>query len=691
MRKSASFFVAPSGSDDHQGSELMPFRTLARAQQAVREEIREGMWEDVTVYLRDGLYPMESVLRFDERDSGRNGCRVVYRSAPGEQPILAGGRVITGWQRYNDTIWRVKLEPGRSFQTLYADGKRITKARLPAAGYYLTDEHTITDKTGISIKPGDIPSKADLSSAQVFVWPGEGEWNWFSETKPIRSFDPQHGRIDFESPCTWDIGSQSRYYIQGSLGFLRQSGQFHLDESEGILYYWPSTGTPEQQTVIAPAANRLLELNGRGQAVENIFFSGVTLECTDFYREYRMMMDNAEREEHRDGMIYVNRARDIEISGCVIRNAGSSGIFLDRYAQNIVIDGNRIEHIGHIGIHVCGFAPGEGDFASAEQSYTNKGHSITNNTIRYGGEMVGHGCGILLFQSGDNDVSHNLIEHMPRYGISLKGLRHKAMPATLYGTPVTWENHWDFLHSRNNRISYNDISHVMEDSQDGGLIESWGAGRGNVIHGNRLHHSGIHFSFGFGIYLDDASDDFTVTHNVLDHLYQTGEGKLWMLIFSKGIGNRIRNNLLVANPDAVSAVGTQEMADEENKGVLVERNIIVDSGMIYYFVNWRPDRFEAADCNLYWRGGTLPSVGGELPLPPAAGDLLGRHVYDWDSWKSLSGGKFDGGSCVADPVFVDEAGGDYRLKPESPAYMLGWNDIEWEKIGPRSGSFSQKS
>src|SRR5690606_15348632 len=142
--------------------------------------------------------------------------------------------------------------------------------------------------------------------------------------------------------------------------------------------------------------------------------------------------------------------------------------------------------------------------------------------IKHGGELIGHGCGILLYQSGNNEIANNLIADMPRYGISMKGLRHKEMPSELYGIPVIWDNHGDFLHSRNNRIAFNDISNVMTDSQDGGLIEVWGVGRGNIIHGNYLHNSGIHFSFGFGIYLDDAADDFTVTNNVISNLYSTG-------------------------------------------------------------------------------------------------------------------------------------------------------------------------
>lgn len=680
-----NFFISPYGSDGNPGSESSPFASFHRAQEAVRDAIRLGMAQDVTVYARGGRYLMEQTLQFDERDSGRNGFRVIYRSMPGEEAVLTGGRSVTEWEPHDGVIWKSKLEKGTSFHTLYASGERVTKARLPAKGYFLTDGQSHAEKDGIIVRAEDIPESADLSCAQVFVWPGEGEWNWFSETKAVSAYDPVSRRVTFEQPCIWDIGAGSRYYIQGSLDFLRCPGQFHLDEKENILYYRPAAGLPQDQTVIAPCLTKLLEVHGAERPVENLVFSGLVLECTDFYRDYGAMMENSETDDRRDGLIVINWARSVEITDCILRHSGSSGIFLNHYAQSITIDDNTIENFGHIGIHVSGFAPGDGPFASADASYTNRGHLITNNHIHHGGQLVGHGSGIVLFQSGDNDVSHNVIRYMPRYGVSLKGVRHKVMPDNLYGIPVTWDNHWDFIHTRNNRIAFNDISHVMEDSQDGGLIEAWGPGIGNIIQGNRLHHSGIHFSFGFGIYLDDAADDFLVIGNLLHDLYATGSGKLWMLIFSKGIGNRIYNNLMVNNPDAIAAIGTQEMAGEENKEVKIERNIVANSGMMYYFVNWRPDRFESADRNLFWRGGREATVGGELPLRAQGADILGRNEYSWESWRSILDGKFDANTLIMPPLFIDESSGDYRLRPESPAYLLGWRDIERERIGPAKG------
>ena len=44
-------------------------------------------------------------------------------------------------------------------------------------------------------------------------------------------------------------------------------------------------------------------------------------------------------------------------------------------------------------------------------------------------------------------------------------------------------------------------------------------------------------------------------------------------------------------------------------------------------------------------------------------------------------------SIVADPKFVDPAKDDYRLRPDSPALMLGFKPIPIEKIGPYADPF----
>jgi len=73
-----------------------------------------------------------------------------------------------------------------------------------------------------------------------------------------------------------------------------------------------------------------------------------------------------------------------------------------------------------------------------------------------------------------------------------------------------------------------------------------------------------------------------------------------------------------------------------------------------------------ADHNLYFLAG-----GGELKA-------RGAGMATFEDWRKLG---FDEDSPVADPLFVDPAADNYALKPQSPAFGLGFQAIDTTKIG----------
>ncbi|MCU0871839.1 MAG: hypothetical protein MUE50_05795, partial [Pirellulaceae bacterium] len=72
------------------------------------------------------------------------------------------------------------------------------------------------------------------------------------------------------------------------------------------------------------------------------------------------------------------------------------------------------------------------------------------------------------------------------------------------------------------------------------------------------------------------------------------------------------------------------------------------------------------DSNLYFQ-----SQGAALRIADLPGEAL-------EDWRKLG---FDQHSLVADPLFVDPAQGDYSLKPDSPAWKLGFQPIPFAKMG----------
>jgi hypothetical protein len=332
------------------------------------------------------------------------------------------------------------------------------------------------------------------------------------------------------------------------------------------------------------------------------------------------------------------------------------------HAQGIEVSSNLIRFNGLHGVSLHGLGLGDED--------VNHHNLVENNHIHHCGRLVGHGYGVRIAQSGNNRIIHNDIHHMPRYGTTIKGLRYQVLKEQVDG--VTWENRHDFLHSRENLIAYNHIHHVNQDSQDTGAMESWGPGRDNVYDHNLIHDTGnSEFNLQSGIYLDDATDYFTVTNNIIYGVFGTGGDQC---IFAKGIGNRIENNILIVNPGNSAAIRNMEMGGERGDSHVYVRNIIYfesGDGDIYGFVNWNDTRISTSDYNLFWKpGGDLTIDGG-----PADGPLA--------NWLELFEGRFDGNSMVSDPMFVDPKRRDYRLRPGSPALGLGFVDIDTSEIGLR--------
>jgi hypothetical protein len=62
-------------------------------------------------------------------------------------------------------------------------------------------------------------------------------------------------------------------------------------------------------------------------------------------------------------------------------------------------------------------------------------------------------------------------------------------------------------------------------------------------------------------------------------------------------------------------------------------------------------------------------------------DVTIRQCEPGDGWTAWQARGADRHSVVADPLFVDPANDDYRLKPESPAFKLGFKPIPVERIG----------
>lgn len=91
----ADLHVSPSGNDSNPGTAAQPHRTLTAARNAVRL-MNTAMTDDIVVHLHGGEYALTQTVVFEPQDSGSGGHKVIYRAAPGETPIIKGGRRSDG-------------------------------------------------------------------------------------------------------------------------------------------------------------------------------------------------------------------------------------------------------------------------------------------------------------------------------------------------------------------------------------------------------------------------------------------------------------------------------------------------------------------------------------------------------------------------------------------------------------------
>lgn len=678
------FHVSPTGNDDWTGKRpeptedgTGPFRTVDRAQAAVREAIADGMDEDVVVTLAGGNYYRDEPLRFDTRDGGRDGYTVIYRNRPGESPAIVGGRPITGWEPIEEGIYAADVGD-RDFFTLFEDDRRCRPARFPTEGYAnveAADEAAPRAAFRVDAEVAAALEGVNTADLEVSIWPGGpgGERSWFNDVIDVERYDPDDRTIHLAEEARYELGAGSRYALQGAPALLETSGEFALDRAAGRVYYKPRSEPIEDRDIVVPTNQRTLVFAGafRYEPVANVRIDGVDVRVSDRSPQ----VGGGFEDDTNCGLIQLAHVRDIEIRNARIAGAGLHGILLDEGARDVTIAGNEISDIGHTGVQLR--TP-----RLARECYTTD-NRIHDNHIHHVGRTVGHGAGILVSNCAVTAITHNRIHHTTRYAISLKAFRPGAFLGevdALDGIELTEETVREFTHTKRNVIAYNDVSHANLDSQDTGVIESWGAGPGNVIDHNRIHDSQIPFSFGFGLYLDDAADEFTVTNNVIHDLNKDGDGTLRHPIMSKGIGNRFRNNVIADN-DASAVLGTMTMGGEPNRDLVVHHNVFCNSGDdVYGFNNWNDDRFRYADYNLIHNESDEYGVDG---VPWHFADDSGHplSVETFTDWQAIARYAFDESSVVDEPRFVDAASGDYRLAHDSPGRPLGIHSIPIPTIG----------
>ncbi len=633
------FYVSPEGKDTWNGSKRKPFPTVTQARDAVRAMKKNAPLEKpVTVSIRGGLYELTKPILFAPEDSGTESCPVTYSAYPGEIPVLSGGRKITGWKQREKGIWETEIPEVKSgewyFHQLFVNGKRCQRARIPNDGFYHVDgEISLDEKAGFTYRDDDIkPEWAEAGDIEVIALQA-----WAEIRMPIREVDTSSKTVTLSGKCRpSNREKNARYCIENARDGFDTAGEWYLDRKTGILSYIPFEGEDMQSAeVIAPLMTELIRFEGNpGEEdfVRNIIVSGLTLRYTDWTLPEEGYSDTQAAYDI-PAVITGNGAKSVTVRDCLIEHHGNYAVEFAGGCSDIHILGNEMTDLGAGGVKIGEPVNRE---KQAEQTY---GNTVSDNHIHDIGTVYPAACGIIIFRSGKNKISHNHIHDTYYTGIS-----------------NGWSWGYADTNTLENIIEYNHVHDIGRGMlSDMGGNYNLGVQPGTVIRNNLFHDITSYGYGGWGIYTDEGSSYILIENNVV---YNTKSGGFHQ---HYGRENVIRNNIFAFATHG-QIIRTRM---EEHLSFTFERNIVCWSESSLLGSNWSDDKYKL-DYNLYWNTHGEPVMFKE---------------WTFDEWQKRGQ---DMHSLIADPLFTDPGNGDFTLDPESPALELGFKPIDLSTVGPQN-------
>jgi chitodextrinase len=508
--------------------------SLTEAQTQVRK-FNQNMQHDIVVQLAGGTYSMSMPLTFTAADSGHNGHQVRWQAAPGEHPVLSGGRTVSGWSLSDSAhnIWSASVPADLNTRQLYVNGVRADLSQsasgLPAGSKVTATGYTVPGNSLQSVR-----NPADLE----FVY---RPLDWVQESCNAASITGTSAQttITMKQPC-WDTvqsfyGGSERAdlpkYLANDYSFLIQPGQWYLDTAAHRVYYIPRSGqNMSTANVVAPVLQNLVTGAGTATApVHDMTFQGLTFAYATWMQpsedlgfaevQANLMLTSKDASYNWSPSSFVtptsgktwnntpygsqavlmpdavefHAARNISFVRNTFVHLGAAGLGLDQGSQHNKVVGNVMTDISGNGLQVgSGADPNQKD-PNLIDAY----NTVTDNYVHaVNAEFLG-GVGMFFGYVRDTLISHNEIADLPYTGMSI---------GWGWGSQDTTPSI-----DQNNKVTDNYIHDVMQTMYDGGGIYALGPQPGGVISGNYIgkvvHDSG-------NIYLDQGSTGWKMTNNV---------------------------------------------------------------------------------------------------------------------------------------------------------------------------------
>lgn len=641
LQELRTLHVAVSGKDGGDGSARAPFATLARARDAARVLLAAG--QAVEVRVAPGVYELRQPLVLGPEDSGTAAAPVRWLAQPGA--VLRGGPRVRHWRPVTDAAILARL-PEESRET-------VRWADLAAQG--------VTDYGELA--PRGMGRPRQPSGLELFVagrpmtlarWPNEG-WARIAGVPGGAG----GGRFTFagerparwlEAPDPWLHG----YWTWGWADSYERLASIDLD-AHALVTAPPHGVYGYKKGGRYRALNLLEELDAPGEWYldretgalflwpdgdlnENEAVVSVATNLVECRDASYVVLAGFDLEAARGTGILVRGGAQVTVRDCRLRNLGVLGVDVDGGT------GHRV-----LACEICGTGEGGIRLSGGERaSLTPGGHLVRDVVVHHFSRWV----------------------RTYRPAIDISGVGNRIAHVHLYDGPHCAI----LLHGNEHVIELSEIDHVCAETDDVGAFYMGRdyTQRGNVVRFNYFHDLGRDPGAGgvgsMAIYLDDFTSGTLVEGNLC---VRAGRA----VLVGGGRDNTIRGNVFV---DCTPAVHV------DSRGLGWARTYFDGT------LTTLQDRMRAVHASEPPYSTRYPELVDLFADEPALakGNVVAQNVCSGGRWLDLRDGltedvvHLERNLTGTDPRFADPAHDDYHLRPDSPAWALGFEALPLECIGP---------
>ena len=649
----AEIHASSSGRDDAAGTAAEPLRTVSAAQRAARKMAGR---EPITVVLHAGVFYLPETLVLTADDSGTGASPVTYAAAPGDEVVLSGGsRLELRWEPFRDGILQAAVPDGLAIDQLFVDGRRQQMARYPnfdpAVRHF---NGYAADAFGAerAARWSD-PRGGFIHAMHVHEW---GDYHYLITGKDAV------GHVTYEGG--WQnnrkMGMHARYrMVENLFEELDAPGEWFHDAKSRTLYLNPPPGIdPSRSTIEVVRLRHLVEFRGtKDRPVRFVNLKGLTFRhAARTFMENREPLLRSDWTTYRGGAIVFEGAEDCVLEDSTLDQLGGNAVFVNNYNRRVAIRGCQIVGAGANGV---AFVGDPGSVRSPLFEYNQRqGYQAIDRTPGPKGDNYPADCLVedcLIHETGRVEKQTAPVQISMSMGITV---RH----CSIYDVPRAGINISEGTFG-GHVVEFCDIFNTVLETGDHGSFNSWGRDRYwglegvdldtvtlgeqkdlpllDVVRPIILRDNRWRCDHGWDIDLDDGSSRYEIRNN----LCLNGGIKL-----REGFYRVVENNIMVNN-------SFHPHVWYGNSQDVFRRNIV--------FGAYRPIRVKkpwGKECD--WN---LLHDPGRSETSPAA------------RLQQQSG--LDAHSLEADAQFIDPAKGDYRVKEDSPARTLGFENFPMDRFG----------